>query len=597
MDRPRRVPLVFEGTDIGFCGPAYEAPMLLQDAERCINWFLEVDKNPKAKMPYALLGAPGLDPILSTKTGPVRGAWVLPGNLTALFVTLDTVYLATVTVPATQNAIAQFSITAVGTLLTSRGRVVIRDNGVLFNGSGGYAVLVDGTFGYFYRLAGAGTVTFSGTLTGGFPTISFPPGNLVPTYLVVGTGTSLSDASAVLPAGTTITNVSFTANTITLNNNATATASTDNFTYSIPAFGQITDPAFLGADRVAFIEGWLIFNQPGTRTFYTNAPIPYTLGFAGAFYALKDSSTDNLITLYENNRELALFGERTMEWWYNAGGANFAFQRLPGIGPQVGCSAVHSVARCGNNLCWLAGNENGQNFIAITNQYSYERLSNHAVEKAIASYPLISDAIGDCYQELGHTMYVLTFPTADVTWVCDIQLWEDTQGAMGWWQRLSWDQSQGIYHRHLGNCFVNFANLRLWGDYQTGQIHRQDRKIYQDNGAPLRAQRRSPHVWSREDRKRIPQASLQVEFAPGIGNSVGQGSTPEAMIRWSDDGAQSWGNEHFVPVGKIGHTKNRCLIRRLGTVRDRVYEVTYTEPTPRDIIGATLFGESEDAQE
>src|SRR5271168_91830 len=142
---------MFEGSDIGFCGPAYEAPMLLQDAERCINWFLEVDKNPKAKMPYALLGAPGLNPIISTITGPVRGAWVLPGNLSCLFVVAATCYVAIVTTAATQTQIAQFSITAVGTLLTNAGRVVIRDNGVLFNGLGGYAVLVDGTYGYFYQ--------------------------------------------------------------------------------------------------------------------------------------------------------------------------------------------------------------------------------------------------------------------------------------------------------------------------------------------------------------------------------------------------------------------------------------------------------------
>ena len=40
----------------------------------------------------------------------------------------------------------------------------------------------------------------------------------------------------------------------------------------IGTFQQIHDPAFLGADRVAFIDGWWVFNQPGTQTFYTNSP-------------------------------------------------------------------------------------------------------------------------------------------------------------------------------------------------------------------------------------------------------------------------------------------------------------------------------------
>lgn len=581
---------MFEGVDPGFCGPSYEAPQLLQDAQRCINWFVEIDKNPRAKMPLALLGAPGLNPVMQTQAGPVRGAWVLPGGQTALFVTGNTVYLAKITVQATNSSIAQFTISSVGMLLTNSGRVVIRDNGVLFNGLGGYAVLVDGPNGYFYRLAGASSVTFTGNLTNASPDITFDPGNLVPNYLIVGSGTTLSDTAGALGATSTIQEISFSANTITLNGNSGGDYPADVFTYNIPAFGRITDPAFLGADRVAFIEGWLIFNQPGTRTFYTNAPVAYTLTFAGLFYALKDSSTDNLITLMENNREAWLVGERTSEVWYDAGNANFAFSRLPGVGPQIGCSAVHSIARVGPELCWLASNENGQNIVVMTNQYSYVKISNHAVEYALTQYPYVADAIGDCYEDLGHVMYVLTFPTADVTWVYDLS-------SEMWWQRLSWDTPNAVYHRHRGNCFVNFANLRLWGDYQTGQIHQQSRSFYTDAGAPLRAQRRTPHAWSRENRARIFQASMQVEFTPGIGLQTGQGSDPQAMFRWSDDGGFTWSNEHFVPIGKAGRTKNRAIVRRIGEARDRVYEVTYTDPTPRDIIGATLFGEGENAPE
>lgn len=583
---------MFEGSDIGFCGPAYEAPMLLQDAERCINWFLEVDKNPKAKMPYALLGAPGLNPIINTITGAVRGAWVLPGNLTALFVVAATCYLATVTTAASQTQIAQFSIQSVGTLLTNAGRVVIRDNGVLFNGLGGYAVLVDGSYGYFYRIAGAGNVTFTGNLTSGQPTISFTAGSLVPNYLIVSSG-AITAASGAIPS-TTIQSISFTANTITLNANATLNETNDTFTLQIPQFGQILDPAFLGSDRIAFIEGWLLFNQPGTRTFYTNAPTPYTLTFAGAFYALKDSSTDNLITLFENNREVWLVGERTSEVWYNAGGTSFAFSRLPGIGPQMGCSAKHSITRLGPNLAWLAQNEQGQNMVVMTNQYTVIPISNHAIENALSSYPQVADAIGDCYEDRGHIMYVLTLPTADVTWCFDLKVWEDTQGEAGWWQRLSWNNTTGTYHRHVGNCFVNFANLRLWGDYQTGQIHQQDRTFYTDAGNVLRAQRRTPHIWSKEDRNRIFQSSLQVEFKAGTGLQTGQGSSPQAMIRWSDDGGQNYGSEIWAPIGAAGDTRDRAMVFQLGEARDRVIEVNVSDPISRDIVGATFFGERQE---
>ena len=193
-----------------------------------------------------------------------------------------------------------------------------------------------------------------------------------------------------MPASTTIQSVSFTANTITLSANSASNQTADAFTLAIPAFGQILDPAFLGADRIAFIEGWLIFNQPGTRTFYTNAPIPYTLTFAGAFYALKDSSTDNLITLFENNRELWLVGERTSEGLVQLRWGQFLPSSLTAWdrGPRWDVPAKHSIARIGPNLIWLARNEQGENMVMMTNQYAMQRVSTHAIEAALSSYTL-----------------------------------------------------------------------------------------------------------------------------------------------------------------------------------------------------------------
>lgn len=589
-----------EGADFGFVGGAYEAPMLLQDAQRLINWMVEVDPSIDPKEAIALLGTGGLNALnfslFGTGPGPVRGAWVLPGNTQCLFVQGSVVSLVTVTTPATATSIAQFAVTLVGTLQTNNGRVVIRDNGPLFNGLGGFAVLVDGQFGYFFNLAGISTlVTFTGNTTAGSQTIAMAVGTLVPNTIAIAANAGTVITGSSLAGSSSVSAVSFTANTVTVSPAAGATATGVLFTVTIPAFAQIGDPAFLGADRVAFIEGWLLFNQPGTRTFYTNAPVPYTLAFAGAFYALKDSSTDNLITLLENEREVWLVGERTSEVWFNAGGANFAFSRLPGIGPQVGCSAKHSICRVGEVIVWLARiGEAGENVVVMTQQYSWTRVSTHAIEHAISSYPQVADAIADCYEEEGHLIYQLTFPTADVTWCLDLTVYNLTQGKLGWFQRLSWNTRTGTYHRHYANCMVNFADIRMCGDFQNGTVYQQSRAFYTDNGNPLRCQRRTPHVWDKGKRQRLYAASLQIEFTPGVGLQVGQGSNPQIMMRWSNDGGFTWSNEHWLPIGMAGQTKNRALIRRLGKFRDRVWEANFSDPTARDIIGATLFAEAEE---
>jgi hypothetical protein len=578
--------------DIGIVGVSYAAPMTLQDAENAINWYIEVAEVDGAKEPIALLGTPGLNPVGSTFiNGAVRGMWVLPGGTQFLFVVANSLLVGTLTVPATQNAIAQFSIVGVGTLLTNNGPVVIRDNGVVFGGKGGYAVIVDGQYGYYYQIAGRGTITFPGSVTTGSPIITLP--GVLPIGLLISPSALISDSAGAI-ATSTLASIDYNTPAISLSSNATGSSASDTFTLTIAQFGQITDPGFLGADRIAFIEGFLLFNQPGSRTFYTTGPTAYTLTFPGSFFALKDSSTDNLVTLYENNREAWLVGERTSEVWFNSGGSSFSFARVPGVGPQIGCAAKHSIARLGPSLLWLVKNEQGENMVIMTNQYSWQRVSNHAVEHAIASYPLVSDAIGYAYEEDGHGFYVLIFPTADNCWVYDVTSSEMLNKPC-WHQRLSYDPVAGVYHRHRSNCFIDFQNLRLVGDYQTGQIHQMSRQFYTDAGNPLRAQRRSKHVWDKPARKRIFQSSLQIEFTPGVGLQSGQGSSPQAMIRWSNDGGFTWSNEYWRTIGAAGATKNRMKINRLGRARDRVYEVNFSDPTPRDIIGSTLFGEAEEA--
>jgi hypothetical protein len=63
------------------------------------------------------------------------------------------------------------------------------------------------------------------------------------------------------------------------------------------------------------------------------------------------------------------------------------------------------------------------------------------------------------------------------------------------------------------------------------------------------------------------------------------------MLRWSDDGGHTWSNEHWVNAGKIGEYGRRAIWRRLGMttkLRDRVYEVSGTDPVKIAIMGAEL---------
>ena len=104
----------FSGADFGFCSGFDVMPMTLQNAQILRNWYVQPDPDPRAKEQLALLGCPGLNPVAQGVTGQVRCCWVLPGSQQALVAISNMLYLAKISVPATQTSSPQYSLTQVG---------------------------------------------------------------------------------------------------------------------------------------------------------------------------------------------------------------------------------------------------------------------------------------------------------------------------------------------------------------------------------------------------------------------------------------------------------------------------------------------------
>ena len=62
-------------------------------------------------------------------------------------------------------------------------------------------------------------------------------------------------------------------------------------------------------------------------------------------------------------------------------------------------------------------------------------------------------------------------------------------------------------------------------------------------------------------------------------------------LRWSDDGGHTWSDYYQRSLGAAGEYGTRVIWRRLGMtmkLRDRVYELSGTDPTKIIIMGAEL---------
>ena len=359
----------------------------------------------------------------------------------------------------------------------------------------------------------------------------------------------------------------------------------DGYIYNVSTavFGQITDVDFPGAGSVGYLDGYFVFNEPDSQKFWVTSLLDGTsvdpLDFASA-----EGYPDNVIALIVDHREIFLFGTTSVEVWYDAGTPDFPLARIQGAFMEVGCEAAYSVAKLDNSVFWLGSDARGRGIVYRANGYTPARISTNAVEYIIQSYGNISDAIGYTYQQDGHPFYVLIFPSAQATWVYDVstQLWHE---------RAAFEN--GAFVRHRSNCQMSFNDEVVVGDYEDGRLYAFDLDVYADDDQTqkwLRSWRALPT--GQNNLKRSAHHSLQLDAETGVGLNDGQGSDPQVMLRWSDDGGHTWSNEHWNSMGAIGTYGTRTIWRRLGMtekIRDRVYEVSGTDPVKIAIMGAELF--------
>lgn len=345
-------------------------------------------------------------------------------------------------------------------------------------------------------------------------------------------------------------------------------------TLSNSAFVQITDPDFPAASQVTYQDGYFIFDYPDSGQFGISGLNDVT--FDELDIATSEGNPDNLIGLMSVHRDLWLFNDDTIEIFYNSGNADFPFERIQGAFIEVGLVAKFSIAKMNNTIFWLGKTDLGSGIVYMANGYQPQRISTHAVETAMQSYGDLSGTEAYCYQENGHSFYILNFENANTTWVYDTttNLWHERAYT-----------NQGTFERHRANCHAFAYGIHVVGDYENGNLYELSRTTYSDNGSEITRQRVTPHLSA--GLKRVFYNSFQLDIETGTGlDGIVQGTDPQAILEFSDDGGHSWSNEKWASFGKIGQTKKRAIWRRLGQSRDRVYKLSITDPVKVTIIGA-----------
>lgn len=339
------------------------------------------------------------------------------------------------------------------------------------------------------------------------------------------------------------------------------------------AVAAIADPDCPGG-HVAWQDGYFLHTVPGTGRFVIS-------GLNALTYDALDTATaegrpDRLAMILSVNRMVWLLGEQTAEVWYNSGDSDFPFARNQSAFIETGTVSAGSVVRAASGVAWVGSDERGRGTVWHATGLAPQRISTHAVELALAGYSRLSECSAFAYQQGGHEFYQLSVPDGG-TWVFDF--------STGLWHERMYLSATGEEPHRAWCGTVAFGGVVV-GDREDGRLYSYDLEYFSDDGDEIRRYRRCPHVSQGEKRIRFNAFELQAEM--GVGLSSGQGSAPVVTLRWSDDAGHTWSNEHQASLGAQGKFANRARWTRLGSGRDRVFEVATSEPVAVSWLGAEL---------
>lgn len=396
---------------------------------------------------------------------------------------------------------------------------------------------------------------------------------------------------------------------------------------------------------IVFIKNYFVALSSTLQQFYWSTDDG--AAFPAANVQTAEADNNNLLAIAVLHQQLWVIGNRVTQVFYVGDNPNGPFVPNDSAVIRSGTVAANSVRSLGDSLFWLERNKDGQNKVVMTQGYAAVRVSNHALENVIRGYArdsTIEDAVGTSFEMNGHEFYRLTFPTADRTW-------EYNRTADDWEETLWWDWRNGVFHRHRAMTIVSAFSKILAGDHSNGRVYEMSPDVYHDFGFPQLWIRRTPHVV--EENKRVAYSRLELGVETGVGlgtplwlndysfqkgafdteiatllaattitvqqslvmtliydnrpydtsvvmpsasvmNSVGfyeWGRDPQIALRYSNDGGKSYGMDLNRSLGRLGFDNLRVYWDRLGSARDRVFELTGSDPCKLAITTGWLEAE------
>jgi hypothetical protein len=309
-----------------------------------------------------------------------------------------------------------------------------------------------------------------------------------------------------------------------------------------------------------------LFLEPDSGRFF-GSDLGDVTSYDALNFATAEGAPDNAVGMKVDHRQVFLPGTKSCELWENTGIPGFPYERMINGFIELGCLNGRTVAKLDNSIFWLANDYTVRRLQGATPQ----RISEHWIEARLRASSVDAAKAYTCTFD-GHLTYELSVPEATFVYDVTTQKWHEREdfGASNWKWRFP----------------TEFDGRMLVGDRTSNAIGYLDFGTYDDAGDVLRMAWTYQPVYA--EAARAFHKRLEIVVETGVGLTSGQGSDPEIMLDYSDDGGRTWKSLPNRKLGKIGEYRQRVTWYALGSARERVYRAAVSDPVRVNVVDTVL---------
>lgn len=320
---------------------------------------------------------------------------------------------------------------------------------------------------------------------------------------------------------------------------------------------RVVDPDAPPASSVEYLNGFYVFTEVNAEQFFISPQANPGGDFQALDFDSADTSPDKLVRTRRVGRDLLLFGEQSVEFWYYSGDDVFPINRYADTPLDVGLAGVRAEARSNETVFWIGSDKTVRRLDGRT----ATRISTFAAEDIISKWSDVSLTIGTAHVWQGHLFIVFRNPDGCLVWDQATQRWHE-RGSYG---APTWRVSHYAYAfgKHL------FGGEKL---YELGG--------HDEDGEVLPFEMVTPWLDNRGERFSVNAVELRMEAGAG-----GLVLDPKVTMSRTEDG------EEFSPplvrtFGKKGQRLRQVVFSRQGLSRGCAFRFRITDPVKRVIFAA-----------